>query len=133
MHNYIEYRDKADVFTGIFVRKGAISALKNQLCIIPMNMRDGSLICIGKGNPEWNYSAPHGAGRLMSRGQAKELVDLDEYKYSMRNIYSSSVNQSTIDESPMAYKPMDEIVNQIQETVEIVKIVKPVYNFKAGE
>lgn len=133
VHNYIEYRDKADVFTGIFVRKGAISALKNQLCIIPMNMRDGSLICIGKGNPEWNYSAPHGAGRLMSRGQAKELVDLDEYKYSMRNIYSSSVNQSTIDESPMAYKPMDEIVNQIQETVEIVKIVKPVYNFKAGE
>lgn len=96
-------------------------------------MRDGSLICIGKGNLEWNYSAPHGAGRLMSRGQAKELVNLDEYKYSMRNIYSSSINQSTIDESPMVYKPMDEIINQIQETVEIVKIVKPVYNFKAGE
>ena len=107
--------------------------MDGETLIIPMNMRDGSLICRGKGNPDWNYSAPHGAGRIMSRGKAKELVSMDEFRESMQGVWSTSVTQSTIDESPMAYKPMDEIVKLISPTCKILKIIKPIYNFKAAE
>lgn len=126
IHNYVE------INSGI-IRKGAISAKKGERVLIPMNMRDGCIIGIGKGNPDWNYSAPHGAGRVMSRAKAKESVSLDEYKASMQGIYSTSVDISTIDESPMAYKPMDEIIRNIEDTVEIERIIKPIYNFKAGD
>lgn len=126
IHNYIEFGSN-------MVRKGAISAKENEMLLIPINMRDGCIIGIGKGNEDWNCSAPHGAGRIMSRSKAKEMVSLDEFRQSMEGIYTTSVNQSTIDESPMVYKPIDEIVNNIENTVEIVKIIKPIYNFKAGE
>lgn len=96
-------------------------------------MRDGSILAVGKGNPDWNYSAPHGAGRLMSRTKAKESLSLEEYKKSMEGIYSTSVNEGTLDEAPMAYKPIEEIINNIKDTVDILKIIKPIYNFKAGE
>lgn len=98
-------------------------------------MRDGSLICIGKGNPDWNYSGPHGAGRLMSRSEAKQNISLSQFKKTMNQagIYSTSVSKSTIDESPMAYKPMEEIMENIKDTVDIVDVIKPIYNFKAGE
>ena len=115
----------------MILRKGSISARKGEKVLIPMNMRDGSLICIGKGNPDWNYSAPHGAGRIMSRSEAKESVDFDTFKESMNGIYSTSVVESTIDESPMVYKPMDEIIENIKDTVEVIDIIKPIYNFKA--
>lgn len=98
-----------------------------------MNMRDGCLVAVGKGNADWNFSAPHGAGRLVSRGEAKELFSVDEYKTAMQGIFTTSANISTIDESPMAYKPMDEIVRLIEPTVDIERIIKPVYNFKAGK
>ena len=126
IHNYIEFGSN-------MVRKGAISAKENEMLLIPINMKDGCIIGIGKGNPEWNYSAPHGAGRIMSRSKAKEMISLDEFKQSMEGIYTTSVNQSTIDESPMVYKPMDEIVENIKDTVDIIKIIKPIYNFKASE
>ena len=125
-HNYIDTDH-------MILRKGSVSARKDEKLIIPINMRDGSLICIGKGNDDWNQSAPHGAGRLMSRGEARNNVNMDEYKESMKNIWSTSVNESTIDESPMAYKPMKSIIKNIKDTVDIVKIIKPVYNFKASE
>lgn len=124
IHNYIDIEN-------MILRKGAISAQKGEIVIIPMNMRDGSLICVGKGNPEWNYSAPHGAGRIMSRGQAKERVSMSEFTESMKNIYSTSVLESTIDEAPMVYKPMDEIKANIIDTVDIIDTIKPIYNFKA--
>lgn len=124
IHNYI------NVGTGM-LRKGAISAKDGENVLIPMNMRDGSLLCVGKGNPEWNYSAPHGAGRLMSRRQAKETLSMDEFAETMKDIYSTSVVQSTLDEAPMTYKPMQEIINNIGDTVEIIDIIKPIYNFKA--
>lgn len=126
IHNYIDHNTN-------IVRKGAISAKAGEKVLIPINMRDGCIIGIGKGNEDWNCSAPHGAGRIMSRSKAKENVSLEEYRESMKGIYTTSVNQSTIDESPMAYKPMDEILEHIKDTVEIVKIIKPVYNFKASE
>ena len=126
IHNYIETET-------MILRKGAISAKTGERVLIPINMRDGSLICIGKGNPDWSYSAPHGAGRLMSRSAAKQSVTLPQFKASMEGIYSSTVNKSTIDESPFAYKPMDEIIDNISDTAEIVKTIKPVYNFKAAE
>lgn len=128
IHNYIDTEN-------MILRKGSVSAQAGEKLIIPMNMRDGSLICIGKGNPDWNYSAPHGAGRLMSRSEAKQSISMSEFKKTMSDagIYSTSVNKSTIDESPMAYKPMQEIIDNIGDTVEIVNIIKPVYNFKAGE
>lgn len=126
IHNYIDVEN-------MILRKGAISAKKGERVIIPMNMRDGSLICIGKGNPDWNYSAPHGAGRVFSRKEAKENISMSKYKESMRGIYSTSVNKSTIDESPMAYKPMQEIIDNMKDTVEIERIIKPIYNFKAGK
>ena len=126
IHNYIELSSN-------MVSKGAISAKENEKVLIPINMRDGCIIGIGKGNTDWNCSAPHGAGRIMSRSKAKETVSLDEFKESMKGIYTTSVNQSTIDESPMVYKPIDEIVENIKDTVDILKIIKPVYNYKASE
>ena len=125
VHNYIDTKD-------MILRKGAVSAKKNEKLIIPINMRDGSLICGGKGNSDWNYSAPHGAGRLFSRKRAKEEFSLGQYKKSMDGIYTTSVNYDTLDECPMAYKPIDSIVNNIKDTVYIIKTIKPVYNFKAG-
>lgn len=126
VHNYIDHDTN-------IVRKGAISSQKGEKVLIPINMRDGCIIGIGKGNEDWNFSAPHGAGRIMSRSKAKESVSIEEYKTSMTGIYTTSVNQSTIDESPMVYKPIEEIIHNIQETAEILKIIKPVYNFKASE
>ena len=123
-HNYINFKDN-------IIRKGSVSAYKGEKLLIPINMRDGSLICIGKGNENWNYSAPHGAGRLMSRTKAKEVLNLEEFKDSMKGIYTSSVSENTLDEAPMVYKPMEKIINNIQETVEILEIIKPIYNFKA--
>lgn len=113
------------------IRKGAISAKEGEEVIIPLNMRDGCIIGVGKGNPEWNFSAPHGAGRIMSRGEAKEKIDLKDYMATMDGIYTTSVKDSTIDEAPMAYKPAQEIVDAIKDTVEIKQIIKPIYNFKA--
>ena len=126
IHNYIDFEDN-------IVRKGAISAKKGEKVLIPINMRDGCIIGIGKGNDDWNCSAPHGAGRIMSRMQAKEPFNLDEYKESMKNIYTTSVNENTIDEAPFVYKPMKEIIDNIGDTVDIIKIIKPIYNFKANE
>lgn len=125
VHNYIG----ADSI----IRKGAIAAYEGQRCIIPMNMRDGALICIGKGNAEWNCSAPHGAGRIMSRSQAFKTISMDDYRASMLGIYSESLSEDTKDESPMVYKPKDEIIGNIRDTVSIVNVIKPVYNFKAAE
>lgn len=124
LHNYI------DVLTNT-VRKGAISAQRGEKVIIPMNMRDGSLICIGKGNEDWLWSAPHGAGRLMSRKKAKEMLSMDDFKQSMDGVYSTSVCYDTIDEAPMAYKPMEEIMDCIKPTVDVLRVIKPLYNFKA--
>lgn len=126
IHNYIDHDTN-------IVRKGAISARLGEKLLIPINMRDGCIIGVGKGNDDWNQSAPHGAGRVMSRSRAKETVSLDEFRQSMEGIYTTSVNASTLDESPMVYKPMDEIVANIEDTVEILKIIKPIYNFKAAE
>ena len=124
IHNYISFKDN-------IVRKGAIRANEGERVIIPINMRDGSIIAVGKGNEDWNNSAPHGAGRIMSRMKAKEMFNLEEFKESMKDIYSTSVVEETIDEAPFAYKPMQEIIDNIQDTVEIEKIIKPIYNFKA--
>lgn len=126
IHNYI------DTDTMI-LRKGAVSANAGEKLLIPINMRDGSLICTGKGNPEWNYSAPHGAGRLMSRSEAKQSFTVSEFKKQMDGIYTTSVNASTLDECPMAYKSMDDIIDNIGDTVEINEVIKPIYNFKAGD
>lgn len=126
IHNYIDHDSN-------IVRKGAISAKYGEKVLIPINMRDGCIIGTGKGNEDWNCSAPHGAGRVMSRTKAKELVSLEEFEKAMDGIYTTSVNTSTIDESPMAYKTMDEIIGNIKDTVEIVDIIKPIYNFKANE
>lgn len=126
IHNYI------DVGNTTILRKGAVSAKLTEVLLIPMNMRDGSLICMGKGNPDWNYSAPHGAGRLMSRAQAKKQFSVDEFKDSMSGIFSTSIGNDTLDECPMAYKPMQSIVDNISDTVEIVNVIRPIYNFKAG-
>lgn len=124
IHNYISFEDN-------IVRKGAISAKKGEKVLIPINMRDGSIIAVGKGNKNWNQSAPHGAGRIMSRIKAKETFTLDEFEKSMKGIYTTSVSVETIDEAPFVYKPMQEIIDNIQDTVEIKKIIKPIYNFKA--
>ncbi|WP_294378353.1 RtcB family protein [uncultured Clostridium sp.] len=124
IHNYINFKDN-------IIRKGAISAYKDEKILIPLNMKDGSIIAIGKGNEKWNYSAPHGAGRLMSRTKAKENIDLDEFKKSMEGIFTTSVSENTIDEAPMAYKPKEEIISAISDTAEVLEIIKPVYNFKA--
>ena len=126
IHNYID-------LDSMILRKGAISARAGERVLIPMNMRDGSLICIGKGNPDWNFSAPHGAGRLMSRSAAKKSITLSQFEKSMKGIYSTTVNKTTIDEAPFAYKPMEEIVSYIADTAEIAKTIKPIFNFKAGD
>lgn len=126
IHNYINFEDN-------IVRKGSISARKGERVIIPMNMRDGCIIGIGKGNEDWNYSAPHGAGRTMSRNMARQSLNMEDYKKSMDGIYTTSVNVETIDEAPMVYKPMEEIIEHIKDTIDIEKIIKPIYNFKANE
>jgi RNA-splicing ligase RtcB len=110
-----------------------VSAKKNEKLIIPINMRDGSIVCEGLGNPDWNYSAPHGAGRIMSRKKAFAALKMDDFKKAMEGIYSTSVKKDTLDESPMAYKDMDDIINNIAPTANILTIVKPVYNYKASE
>lgn len=126
VHNYIDTDD-------MILRKGAVSAKKGEKLLIPINMRDGSLICVGKGNEDWNFSAPHGAGRLMSRRKARESYTVSEFKKQMAGIFTTSVNAQTLDECPMAYKGMEDIVENIGDTAEIVKVIRPVYNFKAGE
>lgn len=126
IHNYID-TDK------MILRKGAVSAQEGETLLIPINMRDGSLICRGKGNADWNCSAPHGAGRIMSRGAAKQSFTVHEFKKQMEGIYTTSVGKDTLDECPMAYKGMADIVDNIGDTAEIVKVIKPIYNFKAGE
>lgn len=126
IHNYIDTKE-------MILRKGAIAAHAGEKVLIPINMRDGSVIAVGKGNPEWNYSAPHGAGRIMSRTKAKEILDLEAYKESMAGIYTTSVNEQTIDEAPMAYKSLEDIIDVIQDSVDVLDIMKPVYNFKASE
>ena len=126
IHNYIDTDN-------MILRKGSVSAQAGEKLLIPINMRDGSLICRGKGNPEWNCSAPHGAGRLMSRKDATASLDLEEYRRQMDGIYTSCVGKSTLDEAPMAYKSMEEILSQIGPTVEVLQQIRPVYNFKAGE
>ena len=126
VHNYIDTDH-------MILRKGSVSARNGEKIIIPINMRDGSLICIGKGNDDWNQSAPHGAGRLMSRSEAKDSISMTEYKKAMDGIYSTSVCRGTIDESPMAYKPIEEIMANIKPTAEIISRIVPIYNFKASE
>lgn len=126
IHNYIDTKE-------MILRKGSIAAHAGEKVLIPINMRDGSVIAVGKGNPEWNYSAPHGAGRLMSRSKAKENLDLDSYKKAMEGIYTTSVNESTIDEAPMAYKALEDIIDVIRDSVDIIEVMKPVFNFKASE
>ncbi|MBQ3990048.1 MAG: RtcB family protein [Bacteroidales bacterium] len=126
IHNYIDVENR-------ILRKGSISLQKDETAIIPMNMRDGSIIVRGKGNPEWNFSGPHGAGRLMSRSKAKESLSLDDFKKSMAEIYTTCVSTGTIDESPMAYKPFDEIMRNIEPTADIIERIRPIYNFKASE
>lgn len=125
IHNYIDTDE-------MILRKGAIAAHKGEKVLIPINMRDGSVLAIGKGNPEWNYSAPHGAGRLMSRSKAKEALDLEEYKKAMEGVYTTSVNEATLDEAPMAYKSLEDIIDVIKESVDVIDVMKPLYNFKAN-
>ena len=126
IHNYINVDE-------MILRKGAIAAPKGARVLIPMNMRDGCILGIGKSNPEWNYSAPHGAGRLMSRNEAKSRLNMDDFKKSMEGIYSTTVVEDTLDEAPMAYKSVDDILEYLKETVDVVDILKPIYNFKAAE
>lgn len=125
-HNYIDVEE-------LIIRKGAIAAHKGERVLIPINMRDGSVMAVGKGNPDWNYSAPHGAGRLMSRSEAKQLLDMNEYKKSMAGVYTTSISQGTLDESPQAYKSLEDIIDVIGDTVEVIDVMKPVYNFKAED
>ena len=126
IHNYIDTQE-------MILRKGAIAAHKDEKVLIPINMRDGSVLAIGRGNPEWNYSAPHGAGRLMSRTAARQSLDMDAYTEAMKGIYTTSVNASTIDEAPMAYKSIDDIIGVIRDSVDVIDIMKPIYNFKASD
>ncbi len=126
IHNYIDTGE-------MILRKGAIAAHEGEKVLIPINMRDGSVLAIGKGNPEWNYSAPHGAGRIMSRSQAKATLDMDEYARTMEGIYTTSVCAQTLDEAPMAYKSLDDIIDVIRESVDVIDIMRPIYNFKAAE
>ena len=125
IHNYIDTEE-------MILRKGAIAAHKGEKVLIPINMRDGSVLAIGKGNPEWNYSAPHGAGRLMSRTKAKENLSLEEYRNVMKGVYTTSVNEATLDEAPMAYKSLEDIIDVIKESVDVIEVMKPIYNFKAN-
>ena len=126
IHNYIDTEE-------MILRKGAIAAHAGEKVLIPINMRDGSVLAVGKGNAEWNYSAPHGAGRIMSRKAAKDKLSLEEYRETMKGIYTTSVNEATLDEAPMAYKSLDDIIDVIRDSVDIIDVMKPVYNFKASE
>lgn len=126
IHNYIDTKE-------MILRKGAIAAHKDEKVLIPINMRDGSVLAVGKGNPEWNDSAPHGAGRLMSRRSAREQLNLEEYRKTMEGIYTTSVNEKTLDEAPMAYKSLEDIIDVIRESVTVIDVMKPIYNFKASE
>ncbi len=126
IHNYIDIKE-------MILRKGAIAAHKGEKVLIPINMRDGSVLAIGKGNAEWNFSAPHGAGRLMSRTKAKTELNMNEYKNVMKGIYTTSINENTLDEAPMAYKRLDDIIDVIGESVDVIDVMKPIYNFKASE
>ncbi len=125
VHNYIDTEE-------MILRKGAVAAHDGERLLIPINMRDGSVLAVGKGNPEWNYSAPHGAGRILSRTDAREKLDLAAYEKAMEGIYTTSVSLSTIDEAPMAYKSLEDILDVIRESVDVIDIIKPIYNFKAG-
>lgn len=126
IHNYIDTDE-------MILRKGAIAAHKGEKVLIPINMRDGSVLAIGKGNAEWNYSAPHGAGRIMSRKKAKESLSLEDYKKTMEGVYTTSVNEATLDEAPMAYKSLEDIIDVIEESVDVMDVMKPIYNFKASD
>lgn len=126
VHNYIDFEDN-------IIRKGAIRCNKGEKLVIPLSMASGSIIGIGKGNEDWNCSGPHGAGRLMSRSKAREVISMDDFKHSMEGIFTTSVNESTLDESPMAYKPAEEIIELVKDTIDIVEVVKPIYNFKASD
>lgn len=126
IHNYID-TDR------MILRKGSVSAQSGEKLLIPINMRDGSLICLGKGNEDWNFSAPHGAGRLMSRAEAKQSFTVSEFKKQMADVYTTSVSKSTLDECPMAYKDMKAILDNIGPTAEVIQTIRPIYNFKAGE
>ena len=126
IHNYIDT-------DSMILRKGAVSAKDGEQLLIPINMRDGSLICIGKGNEDWNCSAPHGAGRLMSRADAKQSFTVSEFKKQMTDVYTTSVSKATLDECPMAYKGMQDILDNIGPTADVVRIIRPIYNFKAGD
>lgn len=126
IHNYIDTEE-------MILRKGAIAAHKGEKVLIPINMRDGSVLAVGKGNPEWNYSAPHGAGRLMSRKKAKEILSMEEYKKMMEGVYTTSVNESTLDEAPMAYKSLEDVIDVMKESVDVLDVMKPIYNFKASD
>ena len=125
IHNYIDTDE-------MILRKGAIAAHEGEKVLIPINMRDGSVLAIGKGNAQWNYSAPHGAGRLMSRSKAKNTLSMDEYREVMKGVYTTSVNEETLDEAPMAYKSLEDIIDVIKESVDVIEIMKPIYNFKAN-
>lgn len=125
VHNYID-------LDSMILRKGAVSAKAGERILVPMNMRDGSLLCIGKGNADWNCSAPHGAGRVMSRADAKAKITITEYKKAMEGVYSTTVSKATVDEAPFAYKPAAQVIEDSRDTMEIVKRIKPVYNFKGG-
>ncbi len=125
IHNYIDTEE-------MILRKGAIAAHKGEKVLIPINMRDGSVLAVGKGNPEWNFSAPHGAGRVMSRTAARANLDMEEYRREMAGVYTTSVNEATIDEAPMAYKSLDDIIGVIRESVDVIEVLKPIYNFKAN-
>ena len=124
IHNYIDTEE-------MILRKGAIAAHAGEKVLIPINMRDGSVLAVGKGNPDWNYSAPHGAGRIMSRTKAKNELSMDEYRKEMSGVYTTSVNENTLDEAPMAYKSLEDIIDVIRESVDVIDVMKPIYNFKA--
>jgi len=125
IHNYIDTKE-------MILRKGAIAAHAGEKVLIPINMRDGSVLAIGKGNPEWNYSAPHGAGRIMSRSKAKNELNMDAYREAMAGVYTTAVNEATLDEAPMAYKSLEDIIDVIRESVDVIEVMKPIYNFKAN-
>ena len=126
IHNYIDTDE-------MILRKGSIAAHKGEKVLIPINMRDGSVLAIGKGNPDWNFSAPHGAGRLMSRTVAKNTLSMDEYQEMMKGVYTTSINENTLDEAPMAYKSLEDIIDVIKESVDVIEVLHPIYNFKASE
>lgn len=125
IHNYIDTDE-------MILRKGAIAAHDGELVLIPINMRDGSVLATGKGNPDWNYSAPHGAGRIMSRTKARDAIEMEDYRKAMEGIYTTSVSTSTLDEAPMAYKSLEDIIDVIEESVDVIEVLKPIFNYKAG-